>query len=109
MQSVEYTYSPDSGVVVKRTVSCYDKKERLSEVRQYTADELLLWVEKRKYDRRGNLVSRTQTFYNEEDTDTTVEKRSYSFDSHGNWVMCHYTLNGKEMYTIERSIEYYGG
>lgn len=105
-QSVEYTYDADSGVVTKRTVSEYDKQERLKKVRQYSADELLLLEECRKYDRRGNLVKRVQTFYNDTEKETTVEKRQYSYDSHGNWTVCRYILNGREMYSIERKITY---
>ena len=107
-QSIEYTYDADSGIVTRRTVSVYDKKERLASINQYTADELLLWSERRKYDRRGNLVRRTQTFYNDDEVQTTVECRSYTYDRRGNWTQCRYTLNGKQMYTIERTIEYYG-
>ena len=103
-----YSYSADSAKVTKRTVSEYDRNERLATVRQYTADELLLWSEKRKYDRRGNLVKRVQTFYNDDNTESTVERRTYTFDSHGNWLECKYSLNGKEMYTIIRSFDYYG-
>lgn len=106
VQSIEYSYDADSGAVIKRTVSDYDKHERLNAVRQYTADELLLWEETRKYDRRGNLVRRIQTFYNDTDKETTVEKRTYTFDRHGNWTLCRYSLNGREMYSIEREIIY---
>ena len=105
--SVEYTYDADSGVVTKRTVSTYDKKERLVSVEQYTSDELLLWSEKRKYDRRGNMTKRVQTFYHDDETTVTVERRSYYYDNHGNWTQCRYSLNGTHMYTIERRIEYY--
>ena len=108
VMSIEYSYSADSAKVTKRTVSEYDRNERLATVRQYTADELLLWSEKRKYDRRGNLVKRVQTFYNDDNTESTVERRTYTFDSHGNWLECKYSLNGKEMYTIIRSFDYYG-
>lgn len=108
VQSIEYTYAPDSGVVTKRTVSTYDKHERLSTVEQYTADELLLWKEKRSYDRKGNLSKRVQTFYNDDETTVTTEQRSYSYDRHGNWTHCRYSLNGKQLYTIERQIVYYG-
>lgn len=107
-QSIEYTYDADSSIVTRRTVSEYDKKERLASISQYTADELLLWSERRKYDRRGNLVRRTQTFYNDDDVQTTVERRTYTYDRRGNWTQCRYTLNGKPMYTIERTITYYG-
>lgn len=106
--SIEYTYHPDSGFVTRRTVSTYDKRERLKAVEQYTADELLLWSETRKYDKKGNLKKRTQTFYNDDEVTTTVELRSYTYDRHGNWVSCRYSLNGQPMYTIERTIEYYG-
>ena len=105
-QSVEYTYDADSGNVVKRTVSDYDKREQLKTVRQYTADELLLWEEFRKYDRHGNMTKRVQTFYSDNDKETTVEKRTYSYDSHGNWTSCRYTFNGREIYTIDRTITY---
>ncbi len=108
VQHIEYTYDPDSNVVSKRTVYSYDKHERLVKMEQYTADELLLCSEKRKYDRRGNLVKRTQVFYSDEGTSTTVEKRSYTFDKHGNWTQCRYALNGKHLYTIVRTIVYYG-
>lgn len=104
--TVEYTYSADSCVVIRRTVSYYDKHERISKVFQYTADELLLMAEKRKYDRRGNLVKRMQTFYGEESSDITVERRQYQYDRNGNWTRCHYSLNDNAMYTIERTIEY---
>jgi hypothetical protein len=107
-QSIEYTYDADSGVVTKRTVSTYDKRERLVSVEQYSADELLLWSEKRKYDRHGNLTKRTQTFYHDDETDTSVEVRKYTLDSRGNWHHCTYTLNGKEIYSITRDIVYFG-
>lgn len=106
VQSIEYTYDADSGNVTKRTVSDYDKNERLKTVRQYSADELLLWEECRKYDRRGNLTKRVQTFYNDNEKETTVEKRTYTFDRHGNWTSCRYFLNGHEMYSIDREIQY---
>ena len=38
----------------------------------------------------------------------SVERRSYTYDRHGNWTSCRYSLDGKEIYTIERKIEYYG-
>ena len=106
--SIEYNYSSDSGVVAKRTVSTYDRNERLVSVEQYTADELLLWAEKRKYDKKGNLKKRTQTFFDDGNTETTVEQRIYSYDRYGNWTSCRYVLNGKPMYVIERRLEYYG-
>lgn len=109
VQSIEYTYDADSGVVTKRAVSVYDKNERLKSVHQYTADELLLWEESRKYDRRGNLIRRKQTFYSDNEKETTVEKRTYVFDRHGNWTLCRYSLNGKAMYSIEREITYADG
>ena len=105
-QNVEYAYDADSGMVSKRTVSDYDKREQLKTVRQYTADELLLWEEFRKYDRHGNMTKRVQTFYSDNDKETTVEKRTYSYDSHGNWTSCRYTFNGREIYTIDRTITY---
>lgn len=107
-QTVEYAYDASSGGVTKRTVSLYDKHSRLVTVEQYSADELLLWSEKRAYDRRGNLKRRVQTFYGDDGTETTDERRSYTYDARGNWTQCRYTLNGKAMYTIEREIEYYG-
>jgi len=106
--SIEYNYSSDSGVVAKRAVSRYDRNERLVSVEQYTADELLLWAEKRKYDKKGNLKKRTQTFFDDGNTETTVEQRIYSYDRYGNWTSCRYVLNGKPMYVIERRLEYYG-
>ena len=106
VQSIEYSYNADSGAVTKRTVSDYDKNERLRTVRQYAADELLLMEEFRKYDRRGNLTKRSQTFYNEMEKETTVEKREYTFDRRGNWIVCRYSLNGKSIYSIEREIKY---
>ena len=108
VQSIEYTYHADSGMVTRRTVSYYDKRERLKKVEQYTADELLLWSEKRKYDRHGNLEKRTQTFFSDNEKEVTVEKRIYTYDRHRNWTQCLYILNGKQMYTIERKIVYYG-
>lgn len=113
VQHVEYTYDADSGVVVRRSVFDYDKHERLVRMAQYSADELLLGSEKRKYDRRGNLVKRTQIFYDEatstdDGISTTVEQRKYTYDRWGNWIRCSYILNGKNRYTIERTIVYYG-
>lgn len=108
VMTIEYIYDLDSGVVAKRTVSSYDKKERLVSVCQYTADELLLVSEKRKYDRRGNLVKRVRTFYNDEEVIVNTEKRVYTYDRHGNWIHCRYFLNGKQEYTLERTIYYYG-
>lgn len=105
-QSIEYAYDADSGIVTRRTVSDYDKHERLAKVSQYSADELLLWEEKRKYDRRGNMVRRVQTFYNDGKKEVTVEKRLYTFDRHGNWTSCLYSLNGKTLYSVEREISY---
>lgn len=108
VMTVEYTYDLDSGVVAKRTVSNYDKKERLVAVAQYTADELLLVSEKRKYDRRGNLVKRVRTFYDDKEPIVNTEKRVYTYDRHGNWIQCRYILNGKQEYMMERTIIYYG-
>ena len=108
VQSIKYIYVADSGVVTKRTVSNYDKRERLSSIDQYSADELLLWSEKRKYDRRGNLVKRVQTFCNDDEVTVTTERRVYTYDRRGNWTKCRYSLNGKEIYIIERKIDYYG-
>lgn len=105
--SVEYVYTADTGVVAKRTVSTYDKHERLKIVEQFTADELLILSEKYKYDRRGNLVRRTQTSYYDEEVVTNTERRRYTYDRNGNWIQCRYFMNGKEMYTIERTIVYY--
>lgn len=106
--SIEYTYHPDSTVVTRRTVSTYDKRERLASIEQYTADELLLWTERRKYDKKGNLKKRTQTFYNDDEVTVTTETRTYTYDRRGNWTHCRYALNGQPMYTIEREIKYYG-
>jgi len=108
MMSIEYTYSSDSGAVTKRTVSSYDRKGRLAAIEQYTADELLLWSEHCRYDRRGNLVRRTQNFYTDGEKEVTEERRDYTYDSHGNWTECRYTLNGQSLYTIKRTIDYYG-
>ena len=107
VQSIEYGYEADSGVVSKRTVARYDKQERLVEQQQYAADELLLWSEKRSYDRKGNLVRRTQTFYHDDVTETTTERRRYEYDRQGNWTECRYSLNDKEIYTISRQIQYF--
>lgn len=106
-QTVMYTYSSDSGIVKERTVSNYDRYERLASVEKYSADELLLMTEKYKYDRKGNLIRRVQTFYNDEDMTVTTEKRVYTYDSHGNWTLCRYSQNGTPLYSIERIIEYY--
>lgn len=106
-QTVTYTYSTDSGIVKERTVSNYDRHERLASIEKYTADELLLMTEKYKYDRKGNLVRRVQTFYNDDDVTVTTEKRVYTYDNHGNWTQCRYSQNGQPLYTIERIIEYY--
>ena len=108
VQTVEYVYGADTGVVQKRTVTDYDKYERASRIVQYSADELALWKESRKYDRRGNMVRRVQTFYYDEEVTTTDESRAYTFDKRGNWTECRYSLNGKLIYTIIRKIEYYG-
>lgn len=108
VMTIEYIYDLDSGVVAKRTVSTYDKRERLASIEQYTADELLLWTERRKYDKKGNLKKRTQTFYNDDEVTVTTETRTYTYDRRGNWTHCRYALNGQPMYTIERTIEYYG-
>lgn len=108
IQTVEYAYAADSGVVTKRTVSCYDRKERLVSIDQYSADELILMAEKRKYDRHGNLIQRRQTFYEDNEEMATMEKRKYTYDAHGNWIQCCYSLDGKEIYTIKRHMVYYG-
>ena len=107
VQSIEYTYSSDSSVVIRRTVFNYDKHERLSSAEQYSVDELLLWKEKRTYDRRGNLSKRVQTFYNDDETTVSTELRSYTFDNKGNWIECRLTIGGQFVCTIDRSIEYY--
>ena len=106
MQTVEYDYDTETGAVAKRTVADYDKHEHMVSKMQYTADELLLWKEKLSYDRRGNLVKRIQTFYHDEETDTTVEQRSYTYDSRGNWTECRHIINGRPVYTTIRTIIY---
>ena len=109
VQTVSYAYNEaDSGVVMERTVTLYDKHERPVSINTYTPDELLLVAEKMKYDRRGNNTQRRITYYDEESTIVSVERRSYTYDRHGNWTSCRYSLDGKEVYSIERKIEYYG-
>ncbi|MBO7490504.1 MAG: hypothetical protein J6T88_09530 [Bacteroidales bacterium] len=109
VQTVSYAYNEaDSGVVMERTVTQFDKKERPVSIETYTSDELLLVAEKIKYDRRGNDIQRRITYYEEESTTVNIEKRSYTYDRRGNWTSCRYSLDGKEIYTINRKIEYYG-
>lgn len=109
VQTVKYSYNvADSGAVMERQVTVYDKNERPVSINTYTPDELLLVAEKIKYDRRGNDTKRTITYYDEDSTTVTTERRSYTYDRHGNWTQCRYSLNGKEIYTISRTIEYYG-
>lgn len=109
VQTVSYAYNEaDSGAVMERTVTLYDKHERPVSINTYTPDELLLVAEKMKYDRRGNNTLRRITYYDEESTTVSVERRSYTYDRHGNWTSCRYSLDGKEIYSIERKIEYYG-
>ncbi len=109
VQTVQYAYNEaDSGAVMERTVTLYDKHERPVSVSTYTSDELLLVAEAMKYDRRGNNILRRITYYDEESTTVSVERRSYTYDRHGNWTCCRYSLDGKEIYTIERKLEYYG-
>ena len=109
VQTVEYAYNPaDSGAIRERIVTKYDKKEHPVSVNTYTSDELLIVAEKIKYDRRGNDIMRRRTYYDEESTTVTTERRSYNYDRHGNWTQCRYALDGKEIYTILRTIEYYG-
>lgn len=109
MQTIKYSYDlSDSGVVMERTVTQFDKKERPVSIETYTSDELLLVAEKIKYDRRGNDIQRRITYYDEESTTVNIEKRSYTYDRRGNWTSCRYSLDGKEIYTINRKIEYYG-
>lgn len=109
VQTVSYAYNEaDSGAVMERTVTLYDKHERPVSINTYTPDELLLVAEKMKYDRRGNNTQRRITYYDEESTIVSVERRSYTYDRHGNWTSCRYSLDGKEIYSIERKIEYYG-
>ena len=109
MQKIHYAYNAaDSGAVMERIVTIYDKNERPVSISTYTPDELLLVAEKIKYDRRGNDIKRTITYYDEESTTVTTEKRSYTYDRHGNWTSCRYSLDGKEFYTIERTMDYYG-
>ena len=99
-----YVFDYDGDVLEMRQFNLKGEKK----VDQYTADELLLWSEKRKYDRHGNLEKRTQTFFSDDEKEVTVEKRIYTYDRHRNWTQCLYILNGKQMYTIERKIVYYG-
>lgn len=109
VETIKYSYSEaDSGAVIERQVTTYDKKERSVTTNLYSPDELLLVAEKIKYDRRGNNIKRTITYYDEESTTVTIEKREYTYDKHGNWTKCRFILDGKPIYTIERSIEYYG-
>ena len=109
IQTIQYSYDcSDSGVVMERTVTQFDKNERPVSIETYTPDELLLVAEKIKYDRRGNDIQRRITYYEEESTTVTTEKRSYTYDRRGNWTSCRYSLNGKEIYSINRKIEYYG-
>ncbi|MCR4828567.1 MAG: hypothetical protein K5864_03790 [Bacteroidales bacterium] len=108
LQTVAYGYGSDTAIVTTRTVSKYNKKERLTKVEQYSADELLLMKEQYKYDKHGNLTRRTQTFYSEEGTKTTtVERRSYVYDKQKNWTSCTYYNNGRHYYTLERTLVYY--
>ena len=107
VQTIEYRYANGQGVVSQRTVSDYDGHERLASIRQYSSDELLLMSEKRRYDRRGNLKRRTQRFYSYGAEDKSSEQRGYTYDAHGNWTECRYTHNGKPLYTIVRTVEYF--
>ena len=88
----------------------FDMKGRLASSTHYIygSGGLLLVAEKMKYDRRGNNTQRRITYYDEESTIVSVERRSYTYDRHGNWTSCRYSLDGKEVYSIERKIEYYG-
>ena len=107
MQTVRYSYSnADSGAVIERQVTIYDKHERPVTISTYTADELLLVAIKLKYDRRGNNTLRRTTYYDEESTTVTSERRKYTYDTHSNWTRCQYLLDDKPIYTIERTIEY---
>lgn len=109
MQTIQYAYNDaDSGAIMERIVTEYDKNEQPVSVSTYSADELLLVAEKIKYDRRGNDIKRTITYYDEESKTVTTVRRVYTYDKHGNWTVCRYLLNGKEMYVIERKIDYYG-
>lgn len=108
LQTVAYGYGRDTAIVATRTVSYYKKKERLTKVEQYSADELLLMKEQYKYDKHGNMTRRTQTFYGDDGTKTTtVERRSYVYDKQKNWTSCSYYNNGKHYYTLERTLIYY--
>ena len=106
-ETIEYEYSGDSGYVKQRTVTTYDKKERIQSIEQYTNDELLLYREKRSYDKHNNLTIRTMQFFNEDKVISNKEKRTYTYDTHNNWISCKYTYNSEPMYTINRKIEYY--
>lgn len=109
VETISYAYSEaDSGAVVERTVTTYDKKERPVTIDLYSASELLLVSEKIKYDRHGNNIKRTITYYDEESTTVTIEKREYTYDKRGNWTKCLFFMDGKPIYTIERHIDYYG-
>jgi len=104
IETIKYTYQADSGVVVSREVTQYDKKEHPVRIMTFTADELLLLETMMKYDRHGNMTRRTQIFYDDEECEKHVEQRSYTYDDHKNWVHCEVSIDGQSRYTIVREL-----
>ena len=77
---IEYTYH-NNGVVNTRTLENYRNNQIVGRW-QYTADDLLLFEESWKYDNKGRLLWRRQTFYDGAYIDKFIEKRKYRKDSY---------------------------
>lgn len=105
---VTYAYgTDDENVVSSHTEAYYDKHGHLSSVEQYTADAELQMTERYKYNRHGDLVKRTQTFFDGAEKEVATEQRKYTYDSRGNWTRCTYLNNGKSYYAVCRTFDYY--
>ena len=96
---ITYTYD-DSGIVLYRTLTSFDKQGHISRREQYTAADFLLVEEDFKYDRHENLVRRTVIFYDEEtgEKSRTIETRQYSYASDGTILHTRYYINGTAYY-----------
>lgn len=94
-----YAYD-EQGIVETRTIIGYDKSERQISTHTYTFDDELIWQESFKYDRKGNLVKRTQILYEGDLPIKNVYTYKYDYNWDGSWYRCRYFLNKKLYHTI---------
>ncbi|MBQ0015353.1 MAG: hypothetical protein KBT04_00005 [Bacteroidales bacterium] len=97
--SVQVSYAYDSaGVVEYRYLTAYNASRQVVTKEQYTADDVLVYSESNKYDRRGNRVRSDRRYYFDQQVERVVETRKYSYDKSGKVERCQYYMNGKLYY-----------